>query len=48
VRTAGKGDEFVYRCRHCNGSHRFTAAGRHGSGAINYRVTKVEPAAREK
>jgi predicted RNA-binding protein with PUA domain len=48
VRTAGKGDEFVYRCRHCNGPHQFTAAGRHGSGAINYRVTKVEPVGRRK
>lgn len=44
VRTLGKGEEFLHRCRHCNGFHKFTSAGRHGSGAINYRVTKVLPA----
>jgi hypothetical protein len=43
VRTLGKGDEFVHRCQHCRGLHKFTNAGRHGSGAINYRVTKVLP-----
>lgn len=43
VRTTGKGKEFLHRCRHCGGYHRFTIAGRHGSGAINYRVTKVAP-----
>jgi hypothetical protein len=48
VRTVGKGDEFLYRCQHCSGFHKFTATGRHGSGAINYRVTKVEPASHEK
>jgi hypothetical protein len=41
VRTAGKGDEFLHRCQVCGGFHKFTNAGRHGSGAINYRVTKV-------
>ena len=44
VRTLGKGDEFLHRCKHCSGFHKFTSAGRHGSGAINYRVTKVLPA----
>ena len=43
MRTLGKGDEFVHRCQHCRGLHKFTNAGRHGSGAINYRVTKVLP-----
>ena len=43
VRTAGKGEEFLYRCSHCHGYHKFTIAGRHGSGAINYRVTKIDP-----
>lgn len=41
VYTNGKGDEFLYRCQHCHGYHKFTNAGRHGSGAINYRVTKL-------
>ena len=44
VRTAGKGNEFTHRCPHCSGYHKFTMAGHHGSGAINYRVTKVEAA----
>jgi DNA-directed RNA polymerase subunit RPC12/RpoP len=48
VRTVGKGEEFLYRCRRCNGFHKFTATGRHGSGAINYRVTKIEPASQDK
>lgn len=42
VRTSGKGEEFIHRCPYCHGSHKFTSAGRHGSGAINYRVTKFE------
>ena len=42
VRTAGKGDGFVHRCSHCGGGHKFTKIGQHGSGAANYRVTKVE------
>jgi phage FluMu protein Com len=42
VHIAGKGDEFVHRCPHCRGCHKFTKSGHHGSGAINYRVTKVE------
>jgi hypothetical protein len=42
VRTAGKGNEFTHRCQHCSGYHKFTKTGHHGSGAINYRVTKVE------
>ena len=42
VHTTGKGDEFTLRCTHCRGYHKFTKAGHHGSGAINYRVTKVE------
>ena len=41
VRTTGKGSEFVRRCPYCRGSHKFTSAGRHGSGAVNYRVTKL-------
>ena len=44
VHTAGKGDEFMLRCTHCRGYHKFTKAGHHGSGAVNYRVTKVEVA----
>jgi uncharacterized Zn finger protein len=44
VYTSGKGDEFLYRCQHCRGYHKFTNAGRHGSGAINYRVTKLAQA----
>jgi hypothetical protein len=44
VRTAGKGNEFTHRCQHCSGYHKFTKTGHHGSGAINYRVTKVEAA----
>ena len=44
VHTAGKGDEFTYRCQHCGGSHKFTKSGHHGSGAVNYRVVKVEAA----
>jgi hypothetical protein len=43
VHTLGKGDEFLHRCKHCSGYHKFTSAGRHSSGAINYRVTKVMP-----
>ena len=43
VHTTGKGDEFTLRCTHCRGYHKFTKAGHHGSGAVNYRVTKVEP-----
>ena len=43
VRTNGKGEEFLHRCGRCHGYHKFTSAGRHGSGAINYRVTKVIP-----
>jgi hypothetical protein len=42
VHTAGKGDEFTHRCLHCRGRHKFTKTGHHGSGAVNYRVTKVE------
>ena len=42
VRTVGKGDEFVHRCSHCRGVHKFTKVGHHGSGAVNYRITKVE------
>ena len=42
VHTTGKGDEFTLRCTHCRGYHKFTKAGHHGSGAVNYRVTKVE------
>ena len=42
VHTTGKGDEFMLRCTHCRGYHKFTKAGHHGSGAVNYRVTKVE------
>ena len=42
VHIAGKGDEFTHRCPHCRGYHKFTKAGHHGSGAVNYRVTKVE------
>jgi hypothetical protein len=45
VRTTGKGEEFLHRCSRCHGYHKFTSAGRHGSGAINYRVTKVDPPA---
>ena len=44
VRTAGKGNEFMHRCQHCSGYHKFSKTGHHGSGAINYRVTKVEAA----
>jgi phage FluMu protein Com len=44
VSTAGKGNEFTHRCPHCKGYHKFTKAGHHGSGAVNYRVTKVEAA----
>ncbi|HKU71154.1 MAG TPA: hypothetical protein VJQ51_09965 [Burkholderiales bacterium] len=44
VHTTGKGDEFMLRCTHCRGYHKFTKAGHHGSGAVNYRVTKVEAA----
>ena len=44
VHTTGKGDEFTLRCTHCRGYHKFTKAGHHGSGAVNYRVTKVEAA----
>jgi hypothetical protein len=44
VRTEGKGDAFLHRCAHCKGYHQFTNVGRHGSGAINYRVTKYAPA----
>lgn len=47
VRTAGKGDEFTHRCMHCRGYHKFTKTGHHGSGAVNYRVTKVEAAPAE-
>jgi hypothetical protein len=43
VRTNGKGEEFLHRCGRCHGYHKFTSAGRHGSGAINYRVTKIDP-----
>ena len=43
VRTHGKGEEFLHRCERCRGYHKFTSAGRHGSGAINYRVTKIDP-----
>ena len=42
VHTVGKGDEFMLRCTHCRGYHKFTKAGHHGSGAVNYRVTKIE------
>ena len=42
VHTTGKGDEFTLRYTHCRGYHKFTKAGHHGSGAVNYRVTKVE------
>ena len=42
VHTAGKGDEFMLRCNHCRGYHKFTKTGHHASGAVNYRVTKVE------
>ena len=45
VRIAGKGDEFTHRCPHCRGCHKFTKAGHHGSGAVNYLVTKVEAGA---
>ena len=41
VHTRGKGEEFLHRCPHCKGYHKFTSAGRHGSGAINYHVTKL-------
>jgi hypothetical protein len=41
VRTNGRGEEFLYRCRHCGGYHRFISVGHHGSGAIHYRVVKV-------
>jgi phage FluMu protein Com len=41
VRTTGKDGEFIRRCPHCHGSHKFTSAGRHGSGAVNYHVTKL-------
>jgi len=47
VHTTGKGDEFIYRCTHCRGYHKFTKAGHHGSGAVNYRVTKIESAPAE-
>jgi hypothetical protein len=47
VRTTGRGEEFLYRCRHCHGYHKFTSVGHHGSGAINYRVTKVAAPTRE-
>lgn len=43
VHTFGKGDVFIHRCRFCHGYHKFTNAGRHASGAINYRVTKHTP-----
>jgi hypothetical protein len=46
VHTTGKGDEFTLRCTHCRGYHKFTKAGHHGSGAVNYRVTKVEGVAK--
>jgi phage FluMu protein Com len=42
VRTVGKGDEFLHRCPHCLGYHKFTKVGHHGSGAVNYCVTRVE------
>jgi len=49
VRTTGRGEEFLHRCRHCHGYHKFTSVGHHGSGAIHYRVTKVAaPAPEEK
>jgi hypothetical protein len=49
VRTTGRGEEFLHRCRHCHGYHKFTSVGHHGSGAIHYRVTKVAaPAGEEK
>lgn len=44
VHTQGKGKEFLHRCPLCNGYHKFTSAGYHGSGAINYRVTKLDSA----
>lgn len=44
VHTTGKGDEFTLRCTHCRGYHKFTKAGHHGSGAVNYRVTKIDSA----
>jgi hypothetical protein len=47
VRTNGRGEEFLYRCRHCHGYHKFTSVGYHGSGAIHYRVTKVAAPAGE-
>jgi hypothetical protein len=47
VRTTGRGEEFLHRCRHCHGYHKFTSVGHHGSGAIHYRVTKVAAPARE-
>jgi len=47
VRTAGKGDEFLHRCQHCLGYHKFTKVGHYDSGAIHYRVTKVELASEE-
>jgi hypothetical protein len=47
VRTTGRGEEFLYRCRHCRGYHKFTSVGHHGSGAIHYRVTKVAAPADE-
>lgn len=47
VRTVGKGDEFLHRCPHCLGYHKFTKVGHHGSGAVNYCVTRVELASGE-
>jgi hypothetical protein len=47
VRTKGRGEEFLCRCRHCGGYHKFTSVGHHGSGAIHYRVTKAEAPVRE-
>ena len=47
VHTAGKGDEFMLRCNHCRRYHKFTKTGHHASGAVNYRVTKVEDAPAE-
>ena len=46
VRTAGRGEEFLYRCRHCRGYHKFTSVGHHGSGAITEKNRYIATASR--